>query len=91
MGVRTEAIKARTKRFGLLNDLYQQYSRLRIACAGVSSIYEDGDERDEAAYQQVLAMMATAASKCEALEVFLLKEKEVLTRLMADEDCEARR
>lgn len=87
MSIESTAIKARTKRYGLLNDLYLQYSKLRIAAIGVATVYQDGDERDEKAYNQVLEMIATATNKCDQLEVFLLKEKEVLTRMMASEDC----
>lgn len=90
MSIETTALRARTRRYGLLNDLYIQYSKLRIAALGVATIYQDGEERDEKAYSQVLEMIATATNKCEQLEAFLLKEKQTLTRLMASEDCEVR-
>lgn len=88
MSVESIAFKARTKRYGLLNDLFIQYNKLRIAALGVASIYEQGDERDERAYQQVIDMVHTATVKSEQLEAFLLKERTALTAAMTTEDCE---
>lgn len=88
MSVETTALRARTKRYGLLNDLYIQMSKLRIASLNVASIYEDADERDETMYQRVIDMVDATTRKCEQLEGFLLKEKDTLTRLMSSEDCE---
>lgn len=91
MSVESTAIKARSKRYGVLNDLYIQYLRLRTATINVLSIYEDADERDEKAFEHLTQTLAICQSKCSSLEDFLLKEKEVLTRMMASEDCEARK
>lgn len=88
MSVESTAIKARTKRWGLLNELYQWYHKLRIASIQVVTLYEEGDERDEKAYQQIQDMVVLTTNKCKALEDFLLKEKDAITRIMADENCE---
>lgn len=88
MSVESTVLKSRTKRYGVLNDLYIQYLRLRTATINVLSIYEDAEDRDEKAFEHLTETLVICQKKCSDLEEFLLKEKGVLTRMMASEDCE---